>query len=301
MDYLKTNKIRITKDLVIFSTIGYSLLTIFAIACLVPFVVLISASFSSQHSIAYYGFGLLPKEWSLEGYKALFKNPIDIFRSYLVTIFITAVGCAFGLFLTSMMAFVMSRKDFAYRNKFAFYFYFTTLFNGGLVSTYIVMIRNYHLQDNLLSLILPALVNVFYLIVLRSFMISIPDSLCESAKIDGANDFKIFLSIILPLSKPALATIGLFLALDYWNGWYHAMLYITNYKLYPLQYMLYDMISNANALSRIAQETGVVTANIPIEPLKMAMAVVATGPIILLYPFVQKYFIKGITVGAVKG
>ena len=290
-----------SKDMLVFNIIGYFIITVMAVLSILPFIMLVSASFTSEHSIVNYGYGLFPKEFSVNAYSMLFRYPLDIIRAYEVSIFITLSGTACGLFIISMTAYVISRKDFIFRNKLAFYFYFITLFNGGLVATYIIMIRYYNLKNNLLSLILPYLVNVFYLIVMRSFMSSIPDSLGESAKIDGAGDFTIFIKIILPLSKPALATIGLFLALEYWNDWYNSMLYITNYKLYPLQYLLYNMLSSQDAMARIASLSNVTITNIPLQSLKMAMAVIATGPILLVYPFVQKYFIKGITVGAVKG
>jgi putative aldouronate transport system permease protein len=188
-----------------------------------------------------------------------------------------------------------------YRNKISFYFYFVTLFNGGLVSTYIAMIQYYRLKNSLIALILPSLMNVFYIIVMRSFLSSLPDSLAESAKIDGAGDFTIYLKVIMPLSKPALATVGLFIALDYWNDWYNAMLYITSPEKYPLQYVLHGMLSRQEALKRISAISGIALQDQPRESIKLAMACIATGPLILLYPFVQKFFIRGITVGAVKG
>lgn len=290
-----------SRDTIIFNWVGYLLISLFSILCLLPFWMLISASFTSEHAILNYGYRLIPPEFSTSAYEMLFKYPADILRAYGVTIFVTVAGTAAGLFMASMTAYVMSRKDFRYRNALAFYFYFVTLFNGGLVATYIMMIRYYHLKNNLLALILPYLVNVFYLIIMRSFMTSIPESLGESAKIDGAGDFTVFVRIILPLSKPALATIGLFIALDYWNDWYNAMLYITDYRLYPLQYLLYNMLSLQDAMARISAESSVNINDMPMMSIKMAMAVIAMGPILLVYPFVQKYFIKGITVGAVKG
>jgi putative aldouronate transport system permease protein len=198
-------------------------------------------------------------------------------------------------------AYVISRKDFKYRNQFSFFFYFTTLFNGGMVSTYIFYIQYLHLKDSYLALILPGMMNVFYLLIMRSFVSTIPTALIEAAKIDGAGEFKIFLRVILPLLKSGLATIGLFMALGYWNDWYNAMLYINSAEKYPLQYMLYDLLQKTQALARIASQAGILIESMPSNTLKLAMAVVATGPIILLYPFVQKYFVKGITIGSVKG
>ena len=284
-----------------FYIIGYALVSVVTILCLLPFVMLVSGSFTSEHAISNYGYGLFPREFSLSAYKLLFRFPEDILRSYLVTIFITVTGTVVGLFVISMTAYVISRKDFKYRSQLTFFFYFITLFNGGLVGTYIFVIRYLHLKDNFLALILPVMVNIFYLLIMRTFMSSIPESISESAKIDGAGDFATFMKIILPLVKPALATIGLFLALDYWNDWYNAMLYMNDFRKFPLQYMLYTMLSSTEAISRLSSVSSIPQGDLPSQSLKLAMSVVATGPIILVYPFVQKYFVKGITVGAVKG
>lgn len=285
----------------IFQITGYVLVTVVAAACLLPFLMILSASFTAEKSIIRHGYSLFPAEFSLDAYKMLFRYPVDTLRAYGVSLFVTGIGSLAGLFIISMAAYALCRKDFKYRNKFAFYFYFITLFNGGLVSTYIIMVRYYRLKDNLLALILPNLINVFYLIIMRTFMSSLPDSMSESAKIDGAGDFRIYWQIIMPLSKPALATVGLFLALDMWNDWYNAMLYLTDYRLYPLQYLLYSMLSQVDAISRLSAQAGIPSRNVPTESIRMAMTVVAIGPIVILYPYVQKYFVKGITLGSVKG
>jgi putative aldouronate transport system permease protein len=245
---------------------------------------------------------LLPSTFSFSSYEFIFKQPAQILKSYGITIFVTLVGTIVGLFLTAMTAYVLQRKDFRFRNAFAFYFFFTTLFSGGLVPWYVLIVTYLDLKNSLLAIIMPMLLNVFYIIIMRSFMSStIPDAISESAKIDGAGDFRIFISIILPLSKPALATIGLFIALNYWNDWYHALLFIENRDLYPLQYFLYNILNSISFANSAAAQAGVAVVAMPKESFKLAMTVVATGPIILLYPFVQKYFVKGITVGAVKG
>ena len=284
-----------------FSVIGYLIITLMALICLIPFIMLISGSLTAEQTIRFYGYSLFPRDVTFEAYRLIFKYPIKIIRAYGVSIFITIAGTGIGLFLTTMVAYVISRKDFKYRNVLSFYFYFTTLFNGGMVCTYIFYIQYLHLKDSMLALILPGLLNVFYLLIMRSFIADIPSALIESAKIDGAGDFTIFIKIILPLLKSGLATIGLFIALGYWNDWYNAMLYITSEEKYPLQYMLYDLLMKTQALAQIASKAGIQVENLPSSSLKLAMAVVATGPIILLYPFVQKYFVKGITIGAVKG
>lgn len=284
-----------------FYVICYTIVLLAAILCLVPFILLISGSFTSEQWIRFNGFSLIPGEFSTEAYKIIFKTPEKIVRAYGVSIFITAAGTFLGLFLTSLTAYVISRKDARYRNVLSFFFYFTTLFNGGMVSTYIFYIQYLHLKDSYWALILPSVFNVFYLLIMRTFVNNIPFALIESAKLDGAGEWRIFFTIILPLLKSGLATIGLFLALGYWNDWYNAMLYMNNEDKYPLQYMLYSVQQQTQALARIAAQAGIQVANLPSNSLKMAMAVVATGPIIIVYPFVQKYFISGITVGSVKG
>ena len=296
-----SNKIKTTKATKIFNIIAYIFITIIAAACLLPFIMLVSGSFSSEQAIRFEGYSILPRDFSMEAYNIIFKNPWTVVRAYGVTILITGVGTAVGLFFLTMTAYVISRKDFKYRNVISFYFYFTTLFNGGMVCTYIFYIRYLNLKDSLWALILPGMMNVFYLLIMRSFVTAIPPALIESAKIDGAGELRIFAQIVLPLLKSGLATIGLFMALGYWNDWYNAMLYINDEAKYPLQYMLYNMQQKTQALAQIASQVGIKVENLPSNSLKLAMAVVATGPIILLYPFVQKYFVKGITVGSVKG
>ena len=294
-------KIKLSASSKTFYVICYAVVLLAAIVCLVPFILLISGSFTSEQWIRFNGFSLIPGEFSTEAYKIIFKTPEKIIRAYGVSIFITAAGTLIGLFLTSLTAYVISRKDARYRNVLSFFFYFTTLFNGGMVSTYIFYIQYLHLKDSYWALILPGVFNVFYLLIMRTFVNNIPFALIESAKLDGAGEWRIFFTIILPLLKSGLATIGLFLALGYWNDWYNAMLYMNNEDKYPLQYMLYSVQQQTQALARIAAQAGIQVANLPSNSLKMAMAVVATGPIIIVYPFVQKYFISGITIGSVKG
>jgi putative aldouronate transport system permease protein len=294
-------KIRTTASGRIFTITGWIFITFITLVCLLPFILLISGSFSSDQSIRFYGYSVLPRDFTMEAYRVVFKYPEKVARAYGVSIFITVTGTVCGLFLLTMTAYVISRKSFKYRNILSFFFYFTTLFNGGMVCTYIFYIRYLHLKDSFLALILPGMFNVFYLLIMRSFVAAIPQALIESAKIDGAGEFKIFIRIILPLLPSGLATIGLFMALEYWNDWYNAMLYINTNAKYPLQYMLYDLQMQAQALAQIASQVGIRVENLPTNSLKLAMAVVTTGPIVLLYPFVQKYFIKGVTIGSVKG
>jgi putative aldouronate transport system permease protein len=196
---------------------------------------------------------------------------------------------------------VLNRKDFKYRNFISFFIYFTTLFSGGLIPSYILMVRYLGLKNSILSMILPSLMSAWSIFLMRNFMRSVPDSMYESATIDGAGDFRIYWQIYMPLSIPALATVGLFQALGYWNQWYNAMLYIESAEKFPLQYFLQKMVNQANVQFLISKGIVIDASELPSQSIKMATAVVATGPIILLYPFVQRYFISGLTVGAVKG
>ncbi|NOU85515.1 ABC transporter permease subunit [Paenibacillus sp. LMG 31460] len=291
-----------TVEKYVFQIIGYCFITLFAIMCLIPFLMIVIGSVTEESHIIKNGYSLIPSVLSLDAYEFIFKNPQQIISAYQITLLVTIVGTIVGLFITAMTAYVLQRKDFKNRNVFSFYFFFTTLFSGGLVPWYILIVKYLGWKDSLLALIVPALLNVFYIIIMRSFISStIPDAISESAKMDGAGDFRIFLSMILPLTKPALATIGLFISLNYWNDWYHATLFINKENLYPLQYFLYKILSSiAFANSSVASQ-GSVVMDTPKESFKLAMTVIATGPIVLLYPFVQKYFIQGITIGSVKG
>jgi putative aldouronate transport system permease protein len=218
-----------------------------------------------------------------------------------VTILLTLGGTALGLFLTSMAGFVLSRKDFKYRNSLAFFIYFTTLFSGGLIPWYILIVNQLNMKDSYLALLLPPLLSAWNIILMKNFMKAIPDAITESAKIDGAGDFTIYWKLILPLSTPGLATIGLFMALGYWNDWFLANLFITSDSMYPLQFLLYKILASAAVLNTNVAGNLSPDFRPPAETLKMAVAVIATGPIILLYPFVQRFFVKGLTIGAVKG
>lgn len=294
-------KIKASKSTKLFYVICYTVVALVAFICLIPFIIMVSGSFSSEQALRFEGFGILPKDFTLSAYALIFKTPMAVLKAYGISIFITVAGTVCGLLLTTLTAYVLSRKDFKYRNAFSFFFYFTTLFNGGMVCTYIFYIQYLHLKDSLLALILPGMFNVFYLLVMRTFATSVPAALIEAAKIDGAGEFRIFFQVVMPLLKSGMATIGLFLALGYWNDWYNAMLYINTEDLYPLQYMLYSLMQKTQALAGIAGKAGIAVSDLPSNSLKMAMAVVATGPILLVYPFVQKYFVKGVAVGSVKG
>lgn len=289
------------RDVLSLNVVGYTIVILFSVMCLYPFLLLVMGSFTAESEIYQNGFSLFPKEYSLDAYRMLLKNPDKILNAYGVTIFVTACGTALGVFLTAMTAFVLSRKDFKHANKFAFFFYFTTLFSGGLIPYYIIVARYLQMKNTIWVLIIPGALQVFNILIMRNFCKSIPDALHESAKIDGAGNFKVFTRIYLPLMGPSIATIGLFIALAYWNNWANAMLYIDKQELYPLQYLLYRMTSNAEFASSMASGGAGDMPDMPKETVKLAMTVLSIGPVILFYPFIQRYFVKGITVGSVKG
>ena len=297
----KQNKIKLDISDRILRGSGYVLATIYAILCIFPFLLIVGSSFTTESSIRAHGVQLIPKEFSLEAYEMVIKGG-TIWASYGLTIGLTVVGTFTGLFIIAMTGYALSRKDFPFRNGISFYIYFTSLFSAGLAPTYLMMTQTYHLKDNYLAVLLPLLMSPWLVILMKNFVKDIPYEITESGKIDGAGDMQIFVQLILPMLKPALATIGLFLALGYWNEWYQSSLYLSsNVAVKPLQYNLYEIVNKVQSLKNSVAGQYVSLADIPTETLKMATAVLATGPIVLLYPFVQKYFIGGLTVGAVNG
>lgn len=302
------NRIKIKNglDTIALNLIAYSFCGMIALFCLIPFMMIISGSFSSEAAIIKNGFSIFPQDFSIDAYLTVFKEPIVVFRAYATTITLTLFGTMIGLLLQTMTAYVLARKDFEWRNIFSFFFYLTTLFNGGLVPYYILMTRTLNLKDSYLALLLPLLFSVYNLLIMKSYIMAIPDSLIESAKIDGCGEMRTLFQIVFPLIKPALATVGLFIALAFWNDWYHAMLYIKADEKYPLQYFLYQQVNNIEAYKKLVESSSVGSSvasavTLPTQTLKMALTIVVTGPIVLAYPIVQKYFVQGITIGAVKG
>lgn len=294
-------KVKLGKSDIVIRGAGYLLITIYALACIIPFLLIIGTSFTSEAVIHAEGVQLIPKEFSMEAYQMVTKNG-NIWKSYILTIVMTGVGTFLGLSIISMTGYALQRKDFPFRNAISFYIYFTSLFSAGLAPYYLLMTQTYHLKDSYLAVLLPLMMSPWLIILMKNFVKAIPHEITESGKIDGAGDMKIFTALILPMLKPALATIGLFLALSYWNEWYQSALFLsTKVAIKPLQYTLYEVVNKIDALKNSVAGQFVNVVDIPQEGVKMANAVLATGPIILLYPFVQKYFISGITVGAVKG
>ena len=299
---MHTTHIRKDRSQVVISVVTYILVTLFCIMCILPFWMIITSSFATEDSIRRSGFTLWPTDFSTYSYELLFRSPDQMIGAYVVTIGLTVVGTLIGLFIVSMTGYALQRRDFPYRNGIMFYIYFTSLFSAGLVPFYLLITNLLNLRDSYFAILLPLLMSPWLIVLMKNFVKAIPHEITESGKIDGAGDFRIFYSLILPNLKPALATIGLFLALSYWNEWYYSSLFLTTKVEYrPLQYHLYNVINKVASLKNSVAGSNVVITDLPGETLKMATAVIATGPIILLYPFVQKYFVAGLTVGAVKG
>ncbi|ULO09804.1 carbohydrate ABC transporter permease [Paenibacillus sp. 19GGS1-52] len=284
----------------VFQVFSYVMVSIIALLCLMPFIVLISGSISDEGQVLAKGYSFLPRGFSLDAYAFIFRNFSDVLSGYRVSLIVAIVGTVLSLLISTMAAYVMYRKEVKYRNQLAFFLFFTTLFNGGLAPYYIWITSYLHLKNSLAVLILVPMFNVMYVLILRSFIQgSVPEPLVESAKIDGAGDFRIFWQMVLPLCKPALASIGLFTILAYWNDWWTPMMFTDKEQYVPLQYLLYKMLSAMNMSAAMAQHMS--TLDTPKETFKLAMTVIATGPIVILFPFLQQYFVKGITIGAVKG
>jgi len=281
------------------------ILILLAAACLFPFLLLIISSLTQEQSIVRDGYSLFPKEWSFEAYAYLWNQSSSLARAYGITVMITIVGTFAGLLISALLAYPLSRGDMPYRGLFSFLVFFTLLFNGGLVPTYLVFTEVFEMKNTLMALIIPGLLtNGFFILLIRSFFsTSIPVPIIESAYMDGATEFKIFYRIVLPLSLPILATIGLMLTIGYWNDWFNGLIYVTEPELFSIQNLLNRMLSNIQFLQQtnIGGNNSTAAASLPMNSVRMAMAVVGILPILCVYPFFQKYFVKGLTIGAVKG
>lgn len=279
---------------------------IYCILCLIPFVIVLSASFTKPADLSTFGYSLFPREVDYSAYKTIFQHPEVILRAYGVTILVTVSTVLLGLLFMACAAYTLSRDNCRFRRPLSFYFFFTMLFSGGLVPSYIWTTQGLHLKNTILVLIVPSLIHVFHVIMIRTFMQRLPDSLFESAKIDGASEFRICFQIALPLSVPVLSTVAFFNAMDKWNDWSTPLYYIDDKNLYPLQYLLYTIQKNIQVLlsqmELLSSGTSSLNpAEMPGENLLMAMAVVAIGPMLVIFPYFQRYFVQGLTVGAVKG
>ncbi len=280
---------------------------LYTAACVLPLFLVIAVSFSNERDVVVDGYKFIPQTFSLDAYRFLFEDWTPIVNAYGVSIFVTVVGTILSVILMSLYAYPISRDDFPHKNFFSFFCFFTLLFNGGLVPFYLVYTQTLDLKNSLWALIMPYLVGAFWVLIIRTFFkTTIPVALLEAAKIDGASEFRIFGSIVLPLSMPVLATVALFQTLVYWNDWFMSLLYITKDTNVSVQFLMYKTMLNIQFLSTNTQAAAGIAAgggilSFPTETVRMAMAVVGVGPIIFAYPFFQRFFIQGLTVGAVKG
>jgi putative aldouronate transport system permease protein len=268
---------------------------------LLPLLLVISSSLTDEVTLARTGFSLIPEKISLDAYNFIRMDPGRIVRAYSVTLTTTTIGTICGLLVMSMLAYALSRQDFAWRKPLSFFVIFTMLFQGGLIPTYILVTQTLHLKDSLLALILPYLVIPWFVFLLRTYFITLPKELIESAKIDGASEWRVFFQIVIPLSTPALATVGLFCILMYWNDWWLPLLYIDSPDKFPLQYLLYSVQKSAEFLTTGEASAMLQTIQLPVQSMRMAMAVVAMGPIAIAFLLLQRYFVRGMLVGSLKG
>ncbi len=282
--------------------LAYVIVGLFGLICLYPLLLTVTVSLTPEDVINRDGYRLIPRQWSLDTYTYIFAHSgARILKSYGITILVTVVGTFGSMLVTSMIAYAISLRELKYRNVIAFICNFTSIFSAGLIPWYVVCVNWYGLRNSVLALILPAMFSVWYMFLMRTYFKAISPSLYDAAKIDGAGHLTIFFRIALPLSVTALLTVGLMYALNYWNDWWHALMFIDDRNMYPLQYYLYSIMSNVNAVSSGRVPSGA-AANIrlPAETVKMAVTIITIGPILFGYPFIQRFFVRGIMTGAVK-
>lgn len=272
-----------------------------ALVVVLPFVIIVSISLSNEQTIALEGYGLFPKNFDLSAYEFLFQDIEEIIQAYGVTAFFSFASMVLGTFLMSLIAYVLSVRNFKGRNAISFYLFFTMLFSGGLVPTYILITQYLHLNNKIWVYILPTLIGPWNVFMIRSFFQGIPYEITESAIVDGAGHFVIYSKLIVPLSKPVLATVALNVFLGKWNDWNTSLLYISDKSLRSLQYLLQEALLSVSMIQNMPQASMYISSQIPTETVRMAMAVVVAGPALLIFPFFQKYFVKGLTLGSVKG
>ncbi len=298
----RANHIRRSRQDTWVRIIAYVFVGLFGLICLYPLLLTVTVSLTPEDVIVKDGFRLIPRAFSTDTYTYIFAHSGErILKSYGVTILITVVGTLGSMLVTCMVAYAISLREMKYRNVVAFLCNFTSIFTAGLIPWYVVCVNWYGLRNNILAMILPPLFSVWNMFLMRTYFRAISPSLYDAAKIDGAGHWTIFFRIALPLSTTALLTVGLMYALSYWNDWWHALMFIDNRDLYPLQYYLYSIVSNVNAVSSGRVPAGAAaTIRLPAETVKMAVTIITIGPIIFLYPFIQRYFVRGIMAGAVK-
>ncbi|MCK9479057.1 MAG: carbohydrate ABC transporter permease [Firmicutes bacterium] len=294
----------VKKKVSVYKILIHIFFLLLSIGFVIPLITIISISLSNETDIVLSGYRLIPKNIDFNAYRFVFKNHQQLINAYKVNVVLSSVGLLIYLVMSSMCAYAISRYDFKYKSAITFYLFFTMLFNGGLVPVYILMTNFLRLKNTYAALIIPLLGNVWFVFLMRTFFQQLPGSIIESARIDGANEWLTYYKIVLPLSTPALATVGLLQLLANWNSWFPALLYIDEPRLYTLQYLLQVMLRNIQEAIRTMDNIpgGLYDAqNLPTESLRMAMCILAIGPMLFVFPFFQKYFVTGLTVGAVKG
>ncbi len=300
------NNTNINKKLINGQFTVHIFFVIFCLCFILPFIYVISASLSSEKDLAEIGYKLIPKTVDLTAYRFVFANPEQLINSYRVTTFSAVLGTFLSLLVMALMAYPLSRQSFKFRSGITFFVFFTMLFGGGLVPSYILITQYLNLGNSIWVYIFPTLATGWYIIILRTFFQGLPISLVESAKIDGASELRTFFQIILPLSKPVLATIALFTLLNKWNDWFTSLIYIRDNSLFTLQYLLQKILREAEFIKSIAFDmpAGIDAGSLsqtPTESMRFAMVIIAAGPMLVVFPFFQKYFTRGLTIGAVKG
>ena len=290
-----------------FQIVAHLIMIVLVLFCVVPFILLVISSFTKETSLIRYGYSFFPKEIDLAAYKYLLVDSTDIIRGYAISAFVTVVGTLANLTITTLFAYPLSRKDLPGRGILAFFLFFTMLFNGGLVPSYIMWTQTFHIKNTLAALLFPNLMmGAFYVIMMRTYVTTnIPDAVIEAARIDGAGELRILVKVVLPMSIPIIATLALLVGLNYWNDWLNGLYYISEDRLYSIQVLLNRMLldvqfllSNSDAAKTLQQNEDFV---LPSTGIRMAVAVMGALPILIVYPFFQKYFVKGIVIGAVKG
>ena len=294
-----------TKEERIFQIIGNILMMLAALAAIIPLILLVSSSFTENNALIKYGYRFFPTVFSTEAYSYVFSTGNSVLRAYFVSFLLTAVGTVVSLIITTMLAYPLARQGMPFRGVLTFLVFFTMLFNGGLVPTYIMYTRYLHIKNTLWALLIPSLlISAFYVIMMRTyFTTNVPEAVIEAARIDGAGEWRILFTIVLPMSLPMIATMALLIGLGYWNDWKNGLYYLTDSRLYSIQNMLNQMLKDVQFLKSGADASAAadLTQDMPSVGIKMAIAVIGALPIMIIYPFFQKYFVKGITIGAVKG
>lgn len=296
---MRRNKLTVSRVLI------HLLFILMCASFIIPMIYVISISFSDEQALTQFGYRLFPKVVSTRAYMHIFQNPTQLLNSYKTTIFFSLVGSTASLLVMALVAYSLSRSNFVLRKPITFFIFFTMLFGGGTIPSYILNTQYLGLANNIMVYILPSLASAWYIIIMRTFFSQLPQSLVESAKIDGASELRIFFQIVFPLSKPVLATVFLMTLLNKWNDWYTSLLYIRDTNLYSLQYMLQKILREAEfvkSMSALGVNLNMdMQTSVPTEPVRFAMVIVAAGPMLVVFPFFQKYFTRGLTVGAVKG